>query len=135
MRKPEIESRHVKRIRKIVMTPLVRYIMVPWLFSSGLWMIVIASIARSFHPNIDVNSWHFFVRVFPIWAALLALTLYALSAIQVRILIHRKGSSRAIKYLFPEALTEKQSRISRFCYWALAIRHHIQEARQQGNYF
>jgi hypothetical protein len=128
----EIESRRAKRIRKIMMGAAARYICVPLLFSSGLWIIAIGLLVRAFRPRLDLNSWPLFIRIFPIWVVLLGLTLYVLSAIQVRLLIHRKGASRAIGYIFPEALSGKESRIDRFSYQVLGIRSLIRKVREDS---
>jgi len=99
------------------------------MLSAGIWMIGICLIARALRPGIDLNGWPFLLRMFPIWSALLLLTLYAFAALQVRLLIRRKGALRAMRYLFPEALSRKENWLDRSAYRLLGVREMIQNAR------
>jgi len=126
----QFERRRAARIRKVVISAMGRFVFFPWMLCGGLSMLGILVIMRRLYPHLDPNGWPFILRAFPIWIVLLWLTLYVIWAVQVRLVLRRKGVSRTVRYLFPEALSRTESRVDRFSYWALGIRPLIQQARQ-----
>lgn len=127
--KEQFERRRAARIRKVVVAAMGRFVFLPWMLCDCLWMLAIVVIMRHLYPNLDPNGWPFLLRAFPVWIVLLWLTLYAIWAVYVRLVLRRKGAPRTVRYLFPEALSRTESRVDRFSYWALGIRRVIQQAR------
>jgi hypothetical protein len=125
----QFHLRRARRIRKVVLGAMGRFVFFPWLVSSGLWMLAVVAVGRALRPDLDPNGWPFFVRAFPIWIVLLWFTVYALWAVEVRFVLHRKGAERTVKYLFPEALSGTESWLDRISFWALGIRHIIRQAQ------
>ena len=129
MNRDQIKRQRAKRLKKVLMKAMGRFVFLPCMLCCGLWMVGIVVVTRALCPDLDPNGWPFFLRVFPIWITLLWLTLYALAALEVRLMIHRKGTLRTILYLFPRAFSKTESWLDRFSYWALGIHRIIRQAR------
>ena len=127
--KDQMEHRRARRIRKVVLNALGRFVFLPWMLCGGLWMLAVIIVMRALYPDLDPNSWPFLLRGLPIWFVLLWLTVYLLWAVQIRLVVRRKGAKRAVRYLFPEALSGTESRLDRIFFGALGIRRVIRQAR------
>ncbi len=129
MSKDQIEHRRATRIRKVVLKAMGRCVFLPWMIFGLLWMLAVVVVMRALRPDLDTNGWPFLLRALPIWIVLLWLTVYALWAVEVRLMLSLKGAQRAVRYLFPEVLSGKESRVDRISFWALGIHRVIREAR------
>lgn len=129
MNKDLIQRRRATRIRKVVLKVMGKFVFFPGMICGCLWMFAAVLAMHALHPDLDVNGWPFFVRVFPIWAGLLSLSLYALWAVEVHLMLRRKGVKRGVRYLFPEALSGTESSVDKIAFWALGIGSAIRQAR------
>jgi hypothetical protein len=129
MSKDQIERRRATRIRKVVLNAMGRFVLFPGMIFGGLWMLAVVAVMHALRPDLDTNGWPFLLRGLPIWMVLLWLTIYALLAVEVRLMLRRKGAQRTVRYLFPEVLSGTESRVDRISFWALGIRCVIRDVR------
>jgi hypothetical protein len=97
---------------------------------TGPVLISVLLVARALLPDMDVNGWPFYCRVFPCVCIGWFLTLLGLLAFHVHCLTRRKGNFRTVRFLFPEALSGTDTWRDRIFYRAIGIRGVISDAQQ-----
>jgi len=130
-KKDKVESRRAKRIRKVVLHVVGKFVLVPWIVCFSFELIAAILVVHALRPDLDTDDRLFFLLAFPIWISLMWISLYVLWAFYVRQMIRRKGAQRAVRYLSPEVLSRTESRLDRVSFWALGLSHTIRMVQRE----
>jgi hypothetical protein len=92
---------HKRRIRELLVRAWSPYLAVAMLF----WSVEIAifvGVARTFFPEVDLNSWTCIVAMTPPLLVALYVNFFVGTVLFVRAFSRRKGRAKTLHYLFPE---------------------------------
>jgi hypothetical protein len=111
------------RFQRLLRQKVCVYVLLPWLFGGMLCLGMTLGSLHSLWPTLDLQQWWVITLGLASWMALL----FPVLSVFARILIHRKGPRRAVRFLFPEAMEDMASSVDKVCYRLIGLRQVIRE--------
>lgn len=114
-------SPHGRHIRKLVVRAWSPYLAVGMLLW-GLEIAIFVVVARTYFPEVDLNSWPCIAAMTPAVLVALYVNFFVGTVLFVRAFARRKGRAKTIHYLFPEGEVGKLRAMGRTLLAAAGIR-------------
>jgi len=115
-----------ERVRRLVQLKLGQHVYLPWLLGGMLGLTAALAVLHSLWPALDLEQWWMIALGLAGWGLLLL----PIVAVFARALIRRKGVYCAVKFLFPEAIEGKASRVDELGYRLIGLRKTMRNIRE-----